>query len=472
RYLTGFFLLMSLGGVLGGLFNALVAPLIFNDLYEYEVALVLACMLIPPLGSAGGTSITTWILRQFAGGTSRIGNMSRRLLHVLDFSKHGWGGRLAGLGFDVLLVFLLFCIGYGFATFFDNESRHARWIDKIPEWLADVRVWIAARIDQVVAKGHVSETQFRAILKFGVPILICYAFVTRPFRFGLGVVALLAVGFYAAAATQDEDVKVVYQVRSFFGVLKVDHSSKGNWYRLMHGTTTHGLQYRGTEEEFEPQTYYHKTGPIGQVFEALDSRLAKKNLAFVGLGSGTLACYGRAGQRVDFYDIDKAVVDLSANRSDYFTYYTNCKATKRVILGDARLKMEEAEPGRYALIALDAFSSDAIPIHLITRQALELYFSKLEPDGVLAVHISNRYLNLQPVLANLARELKLVAYREYDDDEHGGKYRSDWVVLARKPEDLGGLLSDKGWQPTEPNDKVGVWTDDFSNLLRVFDWKN
>ena len=141
-----------------------------------------------------------------------------------------------------------------------------------------------------------------------------------------------------------------------------------------------------------------------------------------------------------------------------------------MILGDARLKMEEANAGQYQLIIVDAFSSDAIPIHLITREAIELYFSKMMPDGVLAVHISNRYLNLEPVLGNIAQELGYVALREKDDnDDEVGKYTSDWVILARKPADFGSLLQDKRWQPAARKESVGVWTDDFSNLLSVFE---
>ena len=239
----------------------------------------------------------------------------------------------------------------------------------------------------------------------------------------------------------------------------------------MHGTTTHGWQVRSGGREYEPLTYYHEIGPIGQVFNAMNQRLSHQDIALIGLGSGTLACYGKPDRRLTFYDIDPAVVRIAQNPR-YFTYWQNCTAQKQIVLGDARLKIEEAPDHLYKLIVVDAFSSDAIPIHLITKEAIELYFQKMKPDGVLAVHISNRYLELEPVLGNLAAELELTALRQYDQSDDPDRYSSDWVILARKPEDFAGLEKDDSWNPARTDSKVGVWTDDFSNLLSVFEWSN
>ncbi|HEV3083607.1 MAG TPA: fused MFS/spermidine synthase [Gemmataceae bacterium] len=466
KYLTGFYLLMSVGGVLGGLFNALVAPLVFNDLYEYSIALVLACMLVPTLAT-GGTTLTAWILKSLAmvGSHSAFGTLSKGMLWLLDYSKRGWLGRFTGLVLDLGFAVLLGYLAFGFITFFKVSDEDASWLKRLPSGIGSLHEWVANRLANV---NETRQAQLRSILEYGIPILVCYALVARPIRFGLGVAALFIAASYATSPGLD-DFKVIHQERSFFGVLKVEHKEKENSYLLMHGTTTHGMQIRTPEHEFEPLTYYHETGPIGHVFSALQERLQNKDIGLIGLGSGTLACYGKSGQRFRFYDIDPSVERIAKNPA-YFTYYQNCKADKKVILGDARLRMADAEPGQYQLIIVDAFSSDAIPIHLITREAIELYFRKMKPDGVLAVHISNRYLNLEPVLANIAAKLGYVAVREKDnDDSEVGKYSSDWVILARKSQDFGALGQDERWKPAKVDKDVGVWTDDFSNLLSVFE---
>jgi SAM-dependent methyltransferase len=309
---------------------------------------------------------------------------------------------------------------------------------------------------------------------YGVPILICYSYVARPLRFGLAVGAFLVA---SAQCEKLEESKVIKQERSFFGVLKVqdDSDSEGEYHKLVHGTTLHGKQYLDPALRREPLTYYHRTGPIGDIFRVFEGPQAKKDMAFIGLGSGTLACYGDEGKRLTFYDIDQAVVKIAEN-PEYFTYYQDCKdrgTDVHVVLGDARLRLEDATDDQYDLMVIDAFSSDAIPIHLITREAIQLYFQKLQKNGLLAVHISNRYLDLQPVLGNLAKDLKLVGRCRYDSDEekHPGKASSEWVILARQEEDLGALAKEENWKPIRTNPEVGVWTDDYSNLLRVLEWR-
>lgn len=473
KYLTRFYLLMSVGGVLGGLFNALIAPLIFDDLYEYPLAIVLACMLLPPLGITAGASFFVDAMKRIGERNrgSLLGDSCGGLAAVLG--QRGWRGRIIGIIVDVGLAVALGFVALGFILYFKRNTDTEQWVQSVPGWLGSFRNWLITRIIWLTKHKQLNEGQFLAILMYGVPILLCYAFATRPFRFGLGVTALFVASAYVTTHRED-DWRIIHQERSFFGVLKVDHwrspETGEETYRLMHGTTTHGEQIRNGDLEFEPLTYYHKTGPIGHVFAALGERLDNKELAFIGLGSGTLACYGRPGQHIDFYDIDRAVKRISADQTTYFTYYNHCPAAKQVILGDARLMMEKARPGQYQLIAVDAFSSDAIPVHLITREAIELYFRNLKPDGVLAVHISNRYLNLEPVLANIAAKLGYGALREKDnEDSEVGKYSSDWVILARKVQDFGALGQDERWKPAKVDKDVGVWTDDFSNLLSVFE---
>jgi len=185
-----------------------------------------------------------------------------------------------------------------------------------------------------------------------------------------------------------------------------------------------------------------------------------------------MAAYAQAGDLWTFYDIDPSVLRIAQN-TNYFTYLARSVATQtRLVEGDARLRMREAADNGYDLLVLDAFSSDAIPVHLITREALELYLRKLAPGGMLAFHISNRYLDLEPVLANLAADLRLVALGCDDmsltEAEFAtGREQAHWVVMARSAEELTGFQRRTRWSPLEGNPRVGVWTDDFSSPLRV-----
>jgi hypothetical protein len=224
------------------------------------------------------------------------------------------------------------------------------------------------------------------------------------------------------------------------------------------------------EMDREPLSYFHRTGPIGQFFAEFSGPRAKKEIAVIGLGTGTLASYGEPTQSFLFFDIDPDVEKVART---YFTYLENCRAQWGIVLGDARLQMNQARPRQFQLIIVDAFNSDAIPVHLLTREALELYLQKLSEDGILALHISNRYLNLEPVLGNLADALGLVGLFQFDRDVAGkpGKTASQWVLLARRKEDLGNLAQDPRWRPIERRPPLGVWTDDYSNVLSVFRWK-
>jgi hypothetical protein len=197
----------------------------------------------------------------------------------------------------------------------------------------------------------------------------------------------------------------------------------------------------------EPQTYFHRTGPIGQVFEAYEDTLAMRHVGLIGLGAGTLASYGQPGQKMTFYEIDPLVKRIAYN-ADWFTFIQDALVRKveiDVVLGDARLKLEDraraGPPDKFAFLVVDAFSSDAIPIHLITREALAIYLENLAQDGLLAFHISNRYLDLGPVLGNLAADVGLVGFIENDSDDNiPGKTSSSWVVLARDENSLHRLV--------------------------------
>jgi hypothetical protein len=383
-------------------------------------------------------------------------------------------------------------------------------------------VW--PRVQIVADKVHLPPNKLRLILALGLPAVLCYTFVERSLRFGLGIGALYLGSTICGGVQQG----LLFQKRSFFGVLRVENTWErfnGERYdlrQLIHGTTLHGWQLVDEKYRHEPMTYYHRTGPIGQVFTAYNTD-PHRPLAVIGLGTGTMACYALPGQHVTFYDIDPVVRDISFREVEpYFSYVNDARrrgAQLDLELGDARVMMERkqlAPEEKYRLLVIDAFSSDAIPMHLITWQALLVYLDHLDDHGILCFHISNRYLDLKPVLGNLAEVQGLTGV--YEEDTSGGevgKSSSTWVMLARHSEDLaaltggaqtfnevkkplqaalgaagcwpdfsgsrvGGLTFALGgtleeaewpWKALYVDPKVGVWTDDYSNLLSVFSWR-
>ncbi len=196
-------------------------------------------------------------------------------------------------------------------------------------------------------------------------------------------------------------------------------------------------------------------------------------IAVLGLGAGVMSCYAEPGQQMTYYEIDPAVEQIARNEN-LFTYLRDCPGEYDVVLGDARLRLAEAEDSSYGIIIGEAFSSDAIPVHMLTREATDMYLDKLNENGVIVHHISNRHLELEPVVGDLARDRGLVCYSQYDAQTEGIPYKlaSHFVVMARAEEDLGDVARDARWQPCETNAETDkVWTDDYSNLLSTFEWK-
>jgi hypothetical protein len=518
RHLTEFFLWMSVGGVIGGLFNALVAPLVFNGIVEYQLAMVAACFLVPPLsasGKEGGWNLTAdFVLLVLFVAIGSVLVAFRLRDDNLEFAA--LGGRTGVLVAAALLGGLII----GVANILRDKQRSAAsYLDAaLPlallllvaglYWgLASTAVW--SRVRGFADGINMGPERLRVVLTFGVPAVLCYTFVERPVRFGLSVGALtLATAVCGLVISRPE-----FQQRSFFGVLKVEKEPKMleggrvlDSVTLMHGTTWHGTQHRDPtdpaadlEMRQEPQSYYFRTGPVGSVFGRYNTDPTRP-YAVIGLGTGTMAAYALPGQNVTFYDIDPVVRGISFDDDRHFTYVSDARARGahlQLVMGDARLTMERQEltdDQKYGLLVVDAFSSDAIPVHLITWESLQLYLDRMRPDGILLFHISNRYLNLEPVLANFAEKGGLTGYLFSDNDESSlGKARSTWVALARKPEYLERLRHDESWEKIRPalrsatllagevdkpgpwrpivkDPKVGVWTDDYSNLLSVFDW--
>jgi len=399
-HLTEFYLWISVGGLLGGVFNGLVAPLIFNRVAEYPLALVLVAFLRPTPSP----------------------QESRPSARALDFG--------------------------------------------LPLALGGI---LAAAVWGLQDRG-LNQSALFLLLGYGPAVLLCLSFAKRPVRFGLGLAAVLL----ASATHSGPYGRVSHIERSFFGVYRVSLDREEKFRRLIHGSTIHGMQSLDPARSLEPLVYYSRTGPIGQLFAALTGTDTGRRVAIVGLGTGSMACYGEPGQEFTFYEIDPAV-ERFARDPKYFTFLRDCAPKIKVVLGDARLSLKNARDRQYDLIVLDAFSSDAIPLHLLTREAMKLYLAKLSDTGILAFNISNRFLDLHPVLANLARDAGLACYGEDDlqiseNDQQDGKFSSSWVVMARRGSDLGKLLQDARWTALPGRLGTQVWADDFSNILGVIRW--
>jgi hypothetical protein len=321
------------------------------------------------------------------------------------------------------------------------------------------------RLEQFSKQFGQVTNQIRVILTFGIPAVLCYLFAERPLRFGLSVAAIMLASVFTTSFHDN----VIFQERSFFGVLSVE--KEGNSRKLVHGTTLHGRQFTRPDDPFYyqlypemsnadtwPLTYYHRNGPIGHVCAAYNE--PTRNIGVIGLGTGTMASYAQKDQNITFYDIDPVVRKITFNNNTYFTFIDQARQrganVHDLVFGDARLTLERQNikgEEKYHILVVDAFSSDAIPIHLITYEALELYLSKMADDGIICFHISNRYLNLKPVLGNLAAKYRrekqepLVGYymEDAEDLRDFGKAASTWAVLARDPKYLARLGLYDSW---------------------------
>jgi len=394
-HLTEFYFWMSFGGMLGGMFNTLASPVLFNSVVEYPFAVLLACLFYRPSAAAPGTE-------------------RRRVVDALVPLVVG------GVAAAALIV------------------------------LNDRGASLALRLEFLAIPVFVAFTQRRNARRFGWSI---------------------AAFFAAVFAFNNADGQLLYATRTFFGVYRVTEDPSHRYNGLAHGTTLHGMQSLSAERRGEALTYYHATGPFGQAWRALPRGAAGSNIAVVGLGVGTLASYAGPSQRWTFFEIDPAIEQIARTPS-YFSFMETCGDRCHVVVGDARISLARVPEGGYDLLVLDAFSSDSIPMHLMTREALSLYLSRIAPDGAILVHISNRHLRLAPVIAKMAASEGLVGLQEVDltgPNWPEGKTASHWIALARTRGDLGRLVDDPRWTPLVAPGSTPPWTDDFSNILSVLD---
>ena len=320
---------------------------------------------------------------------------------------------------------------------------------KLTTWLGEHRAWAAGAV------GVLS-----ALLALGLNA-------NRWKIFATVVLALVLIRAYPA------DKGRVETVRSFFGVHKILVTPRGQYHVLMHGTTIHGAEKFQNNDGTpvtgrpEPITYYHKDGGIGQAIEAVRERKgAPLRVAVIGLGAGTLACASEPGESWKFFEIDQTMVD-TARDPKYFAYIQSCEPDLKPVIGDARLTFAKEPDGIYDLIIVDAYSSDAIPVHLATQQAMAIYKSKLAPQGAVVVHVSNRHLELSSVIVGIAEvnNLKSWVYSEDSDRDDEYIFATSVVVCAREEADVGKLASSEDWALEEADENQRVWTDDYSNVL-------
>ncbi len=395
--LTEFYLSISFGGAIGGLFAGLIAPNVFNSTYEYPLLLALALLLLPTM---------------FAGGWRR-------------FIGEGSIGLTAGTILAILGVI------YDLRALLGNDTP---------------------------------RPLFAALLV--IPTILMAVFSRRlvPF-FGLFVAALLVTRLWVPAEGQ------ILSVRSFFGVHSVAESEDHRYHLLYHGTTIHGaMRIRDdagnpTTSRPEPLTYFFFGSPISDGIEAARAARGGKltEVAILGLGAGSLACHRSDGESWTFFEIDPEVVRI-ARDPKLFRFLSSCAPDAKIVVGDARLTLA-ASPATYDLIVLDVFSSDAIPAHLLTREAFAGYLSHLSMNGLIVVNASNRHMDLVSVLGAVGEKEGLVSYVKYDRRPLDG-YRNNSIVvaLARKIADFGDLPARGGWKPVI-NAAAAPWTDDYANLV-------
>jgi hypothetical protein len=381
--LTEFYLIMSLGGVLGGAFNALLAPVLFDQVIEYPLMLAISLLLLAGPDNKPGARVM-----RFVAGAALA-------------AVAAWALRLGG---------------------------------------GDAPAWVR-------------------IVLFGLPMAAMVLAMRAPLAAAAAFACAAATGAAFAGLKPDS------AERSFFGVVKVLELEQGDVRIMQHGTTMHGAQRTAGPHRLVPMTYYAPSTPIGQMFQSY-GRTAR-SIGVVGLGLGSVACYAQPGQSWTFYEIDPLVAETAADASR-FTFMSACAGDSPVVLGDARVKLTQQPDGKYDLLLLDAFSSDSVPAHLLTREAMALYLSKLSEDGVLVFHISNRHLALNKVVARVAgAEGASALYQKYvpaEPPEGFSEAGSEVALVAKSPRALEKARAMGGWTELAADGKR-PWTDDFSNII-------
>lgn len=405
--LTSFYLAMSFGGMLGGAFCALLAPVLFDWAYEHPLLILAAALLIPQMA-------------------------------LIPRLERLWANRSRGNLLAVVLVFTAFLL-----SLLGKNSLYA-----LPAWAT----WTVLGLIVAIA-----------VFSLGQRYVFAACLCAMMLNYG---------GWHELWRSLENS-----RTRSYFGIYSVTDQRRAKIRTLAHGTTTHGLQLLDPSRARQPTTYYTSNSGVGQAMLSAE-RLYGPNarIAVIGLGTGTLGCYRKPGQTWSFFEIDPAMVKIARNR---FSFLANCAPDAQIVLGDARLKMAEQPTRSLDIIAVDAFSSDAVPMHLLTHEAMQVYGRALAEDGMLVVHVSNRYLDLEPVIAAAAEKggwrAALLNHQPLNDDAYTDA--STWIVLSRDEAKLRDLLarstSEAPWAPLTPRLGFDGWSDDYASIIPLMKgWTN
>ena len=391
------------------------------------------------------------------------------MLGGLQYNVIGWRSIELGL-LHLEIAMPLYLIGLFIITMF----CHGELVRRKPESNHLTRFYLMVSLGGAVGGlfvGVVSPLVFNSYFEF--PLILCAVLV-------LGVIALDIKWMQIASgiALILGSILLVQGInrlsndslnmsRNFYGTLRVKstgpESDKNTTWRLMHGVILHGEQYRSSEFRKLATTYYGESSGIGQAITAL--RQPNMKVGLIGMGVGTLAAYGKAGDQYTFYELNPAVPALA---NTYFSYIKDSAAKVTTILGDARLSLEKAAPEGFNVLAVDAFSSDSIPVHLITREAIRVYKRHITADGVVAFHISNRYLDLTPIVKQLGDDVGMEVLRITDNpDKDSYLYRSDWVLVTANKALVETLVKSGAGERVSSRNDVTPWTDDYNNLLQI-----
>ena len=300
-----------------------------------------------------------------------------------------------------------------------------------------------------------------------VIILTAYLFRHRAIRFGLAM-AVLVLTYRSVLPQFYGGTTFVYTARDFFGVKGVKLDLASNTRRLLHGDTLHGLESLDQELVGQPLSYYHESGPVGDVMKLLAER-TDQQIGVVGLGTGSMAGWTAPHRHITFFDIDPQVYDIA---NTFFTFLRHCAQNCSVVIGDGRLSIEKTNQAEFDLLMLDAFNSDSIPAHLVSREAVRMYLTKLKPNGFLMFHVSNRYMDVEGLISAVVTDASLEARVRHDEaDPAQLKAGSHYIVAGRTGEALGWLEEDPNWLKVTKPEKIHPWSDDYSNMLEILKWR-
>lgn len=405
RHLTDFYLCLSIGGALGGIFNSLIAPVIFTLPYEYALVIGLS------------------LFARFIGEDQTF--------------KKAYGHAVAVLKNKEPSTWLTFCLFPGL----------------------------------LILGVAVSFTDIKVVNTLAASFIVLLAYIMNERRWAFGLTAVAIIVFHSVLPAHNQE-SIVLVKRNFYGVHRV--SDEKDMKKMMHGTTVHGTQAKDPFLETTPIGYYFKNSGIGDAFYSIDQRPGPQSIAVLGLGTGSVACYEREGRHFDFYEIDRDIADIAEN-PQYFTYLKNCGKDYAIKIGDARREIMKAPDNSYDLILVDVFSSDNIPVHVMTKEAVGLYLSKLKLDGILIFHVSNRFFNLENELADIGKSYGITTIMKLSMGGTIGVgkvpyFPNKYVIITRDQGHLA-MFKNMGWlNDLRKGDRM-PWSDRYADVLRSLRFK-